>query len=289
MAFDPIDRFEDAASFAVALEETGEVATSRRVGEWVKETGARALSERAQRIAAIEGGSSGSAQTVSTDDDTGSQVEMGVAARMSDASLSDKAQTGRALPPLKDPLVIADAITVKAAYAETTRAVDAQPELPAGTRPFKAPEIETTRTASTLIAAPEPARPRWRTLGVLVAFVGLVGIAGVMLFRREPPQEVVSSIGTSSASESSVATTASQPSLDATLARAPQPSALAPPSAAVLPAPVPAVVAPKTASRPTITTTGVPSTDATPPHCVPPFSWVDGVKKYKPECLVYMK
>jgi serine/threonine-protein kinase len=54
MAFDPEDRFEDAASFAVALEEAMEVASQRRVSEWLRGIAGVALEARARKVSEIE-------------------------------------------------------------------------------------------------------------------------------------------------------------------------------------------------------------------------------------------
>lgn len=56
MAFAPEDRFEDAASFAVALEEAMEVASQRRVSEWLRGIAGEALEARARKVAEIESG-----------------------------------------------------------------------------------------------------------------------------------------------------------------------------------------------------------------------------------------
>lgn len=60
MAHDPADRYDDAESFAIALEDATEVATPRRVGEWLRFVAEASLHERAAQIAEIEAGGANS-------------------------------------------------------------------------------------------------------------------------------------------------------------------------------------------------------------------------------------
>ena len=68
LAASPQDRFASARDMCVALSECGSPASAMTVGDWVHQTAAAALADRAQRVAALESAPSGTLRGVGPSD-----------------------------------------------------------------------------------------------------------------------------------------------------------------------------------------------------------------------------
>ncbi len=276
LAYDAVDRFQDAQSFANALEDAAEIAPARRLAEWVRTVAAEALAERETKLAAIERDSAlRPIPRGGTDDETETDV------------------TGGA-PPASATTVPA-AVALAGARAPDTTAVDSPVE---GTGIALSTKVEAAMSVSgsSRASSTSQSRRRMRSVWIFGGAVVAGSALGVSVFYGSSKPSTAPAAARSAAAQTTTA--AASPTVTPTE-----------PSAAVIatqassnPAASAAAASPDTSASTssaatTVPRTGVrpaapPSAPAPPPTtkpadiCNPPFTvGADGVQRFKKECL----
>ena len=262
LARNPDDRFSTALEMAIAIEDLGDLATSRATGLWVEEKGSDRLRERAAIIAAIE---SSSFQRAS----------------LSKLSIGSASSLGPAKPDL--PTMIEGART--RADASASSLLDGQeafgpgetgPQLPSARyqAPFPAPSAAPQAQSRMIVLV---------AVASLTAVLSLIIAGWLFLHRGSSPPAPVPGAATASVGASAAASVLATPSASPSSAPSSAPSSLA--SSAASPPP-----SASASARPTMTGArpGHPPATAKPARaaCDPPYALDSrGIRIPKPECL----
>lgn len=322
LVFEPDDRFEDAATFALALEEVGDVASPRRVSEWVKTTAGASLRERAEMIAGIERESSretihSEAQAEETRPDNEPAPKLSASAARHRAPDEDATRVG----PLPDAVTViapaAAGLALVAADGESANSKVRQPAETGATAPEEALlesttlEVKEPPSATKLppardqrVEAPSEPAPRERrgVASPLVAFLalGAGAVAAVLVFVPRPSVGKLADHGPPEQISEPARTTVEAPAMttDAVASTGTKVAGATASATASTSAPLahteglPSAVRVWAAGQPSHEVPGSRPTLVTEPPpkandpCSPPFV-IDknNVKRFKPECL----
>ena len=271
MAFDALDRFEDAASFAVAIEEAVDVASQRRVSEWLKQIAGAALEDRARKILAIESDASEGPSSFVAEEATSTDLFGSRAHQTSDTDAEPLQGDTTRVGPAPDDLTV---------QAPSPFALTATPS---------DPERATEHAVQHAIAMPVPgAKRRGLALAALAALVAGAGVAGLVLTgeRSQPlaatsTESLASGAPSTPAAQTAPTSTAIQPVTQNSDVPPAQSSVL---SSATTTSTTTNRVIP-TGPKPT-TTDGSRTAQPRGPDCAVPYVLdQNGVRRFRPECL----